>query len=314
MSKNLHALMQKVTFLLVFSMVIGILFISLNDSFAQSVIPPRHQWKDVNDIDQLTCKEGLMLLQKSNGAPACVSPTAYLKLVDRGYGVFDSSLLTKRPAMTESLIKNITSNKELMSHWHDMMQDNPKIMQESMKEMVSQMKNNQKLFDHVMSPMVSNPELRIQMIEIMKSHPHMEGTMHADERWMSSVHMPNVMNKTMGNSMNKTTNHSMNKDVNHGMSGMSHGMNKSMSDNFRGFSNYDRMMDMMHSMWIDSGLMAEMHKKMLENPHHMEQMSDKMMRPMLTHMMDDPEIRQKMIEYMLEHEEFMNTIRHENAN
>jgi hypothetical protein len=54
-----------------------------------------------------------------------------------------------------------------------------------------------------------------------------------------------------------------------------------------------------------------MHNFMLENHHHMGLMSDQMMGPMLGYIMDDPELRQQMIEMMLEHPEFMNSIRHE---
>ena len=295
--------MQIIAFFLVFSVLVGFLFFPFSDSFGQSITPPRHQWKKIADVDQLACNEGLMLLQKSNGAPACVSPASYLRLIDRGYGMFDSSMMNKRPAMTELLIKEMASNSDLMSHWHEMMNTNPKVMQDSMKEMVSQMKGMPNLLDHVMHPMITDPELRTKMIELMKSHPYMEETMRQNEKWMSSVHMPmnHGMDKQMGHNMNNTMSESM-----------THNMPAKMSSDSRGFSNSTRMMDMIHHMWIDSGFMLEMHQIMLENPNHMNQMSNEMMGPLLGTMMDDPEMRQKMIKYLLEHEEFMNSIRHEN--
>lgn len=294
--------MQIIAFFLVFFVLVGFLFLPLNDSFGQTIIPPRHQWKAVTNIDQLTCNESLVLLQKSNGAPACVSPTSYFRLIDRGYGMFDSSMMNKRSAMTELLIKEMASNRNLMSHWHEMMMNNPKLLQDSMKEMVSQMKKTPNLLDHVMYPMIIDPKLQTKMIEMMKSHPYMEETMHQNEKWMSSVHMP--MNKEMVGSMEYDMNKTMPESMPHKM--------PMMSSDFRGFSNSTRMMDMIHHMWIDSSFMYEIHQTMLENPHHMEQMSNEMMGPMLGTMMDDPEIRQKMVEYLLEHEEFMNSIRHEN--
>jgi hypothetical protein len=79
-----------------FSFVLFLIFnLSLSPVFLaeisgeETIIPPRKQWKEISDIDQLTCKEGLLLLQKNNGAPACVSSSAYLGLVDRGYGMFE---------------------------------------------------------------------------------------------------------------------------------------------------------------------------------------------------------------------------------
>ena len=51
---------------------------------------------------------------------------------------------------------------------------------------------------------------------------------------------------------------------------------------------------------------------MLENPEHMAIMSESMLDQMLGPMMDDSELRQQMIELMLENQEFMNSIRHEN--
>ena len=41
-------------------------------------------------------------------------------------------------------------------------------------------------------------------------------------------------------------------------------------------------------------------------------MSQQMMNPMLDAIMDDEELRQQMIDLMLEHQDFMDTIRHDN--
>ena len=73
------------------------------------------------------------------------------------------------------------------------------------------------------------------------------------------------------------------------------------------------MMNMMHHMWIDDELSQDMHEFMLENPGHMVHMSDQMMGPMLGFMMDDPELRERMIDLMLENQDFMNSIRHGNS-
>lgn len=116
-------------------------YIVSNSSGQESTfIPPRHQWKTISDIDELTCKEGLVLLQKNNGAPACVSPHAYLKLVDRGYGMFDSSIMMNRPAMINNLMQNMASNENLMHHWHVMMKNDSSMINKAMTDWVLQMK------------------------------------------------------------------------------------------------------------------------------------------------------------------------------
>jgi hypothetical protein len=51
---------------------------------------------------------------------------------------------------------------------------------------------------------------------------------------------------------------------------------------------------------------------MLEDPSHMAMMSNQLMEPMLNAVMDDPMLRDQMMELMLEHQDFMNTIRHDN--
>ena len=78
------------------------------------------------------------------------------------------------------------------------------------------------------------------------------------------------------------------------------------------FANSDRMMVMMHDIWINSGMTQDMHTLMLEDPSHMALMSEHMMKPMLDAIMDDKELRTKMIDLMLEHHDFMNSIRYHN--
>jgi hypothetical protein len=65
-------------------------------------------------------------------------------------------------------------------------------------------------------------------------------------------------------------------------------------------------------MWINSDVSPDMHTLMLEDPSHLALMSEHMMEPMLDAVMDDKELRQRMIDLMLEHSDFMNTIQHDN--
>jgi hypothetical protein len=79
------------------------------------------------------------------------------------------------------------------------------------------------------------------------------------------------------------------------------------------FTHSDRMMNMMHGMWINPEMSNDMHSMMLQNPSHMGYMSQQMMNPMLDAVMGDEELRQQMIDLMLEHQDFMDTIRHDNT-
>ena len=295
-------------FLIIVSLSISPILIQVSAQ-ENVLIPPRKQWKELSDIDQLTCKEGLLLLQKNNGAPACVSSTAYLRLVDRGYGMFDSQIMMKRPMMMNNLMETMTTDQTIMSHWHDMMLDDKIMLQKTMHNWISQMKENPEYLSNMLGPMTSNPDLREKMIEEMKQHSEMMNTLQAHPRWMDSVH--DDMRPGMGQGM-------------HMGSGQTQGMHMAncpwcpefemhhMHDHSGEFSHSNRMMDMMHHMWINEEMTTDMHEFMLRNPSHMAHMSQQMMGPMLGFMMDDPEIRQQMIDLMLEHQEFMNSIRHEN--
>jgi len=282
----------------IFSISVSPIF--FDNSFAQQEMSPHQQWKKFMDPDALTCKQGHLLLQKSDGTPACVVPSTYLKLIDRGYGTYDSSIMSKRPEMMNQLMQNIISNENLVSHWHDMMQKNPNVMTQTMNDWVSQMKENPELLKNMMGPMTSDPQLREKMIETMKSHSHMENSLKQHSKWMDSVHH-STMGSGMGQSMHNTAcawcpDYHMNASHGH-------------SD---GFANSDRMMDMMHEMWINSGMSSDMHRLMIQNSSHMAQMSEQMIEPMLNVIMDDEDLHQQMIDLMLEHHDFMNAIRHEN--
>lgn len=293
--------------LIVFSLSLLPAIISQSSAQEDTIIPPRKQWKESSDINQIQCKEGFVLMQKSNGSPACVSPPAYLKLIDRGYGMFDQEIMMKRPVMTSNLIENMASNQMIMNHWHEMMINDKSMMQKTMKNWMIQMKENPKYLENMLGPMTSNPDLREQMIEEMRRHGTMMDALQSHPKWMESVHEP-MMKPGMGHNQGQEM-HMANCPwcPEYEMREMHEVYGHSME-----FSNQGRMMDMMHHMWINQNMTKDMHDYMLENPSHMATMSEQMMGPMLGFMMDNPELRQQMIELMLEHEEFMNSIRHQN--
>ena len=268
-------------------------------SFAQQMTL-HQQWKKFADVDMLTCKSGNLLIQKSNGNPACVMPSTYLKLVDRGYGVYNQSMMNKNPEMLNNLMNSMASNEKLMSHWHEMIQNDPIMMMETLDDWILQMKNNPELLKNMLSPITSDPELRKKMIHTMKNHPQMETHLKLDSAWMDSIHQP-MMGSGMGQEMHQS-----------GCTWCSHYEHNSMNSHGMTMSGSSKMMDMIHHVWINSEMTKDMHTLMLEDPSHMAMMSNQMMEPILNAVMDDEDLREEMIELMLQHKDFMNSIRHEN--
>ena len=270
------------------------------NSFAQQQMTPHQQWKKFADPDMLTCKSGYLLIQKSNGNPACVMPSTYLKLIDRGYGPHNQSMMDKRPEMMNHLMNSMASNEKLMTHWHEMMQKNPTIMKSTLNDWISQMKKNPELLKNMLAPMTSEPELREKMIIVMKNHPQMENHLKSHSMWMDSIHQP-MMGSEMGQGMHQSE-----------CMWCSDYEYNSMNSYKMMMSDSTKMMDMIHHVWINSEMTKDMHTMMLEDPSHMAMMSNQMMKPILNAVMDDENLREQMIELMLQHKDFMNSIRHEN--
>jgi len=72
------------------------------------------------------------------------------------------------------------------------------------------------------------------------------------------------------------------------------------------------MEDIIHHIWINEKMRNQVQLLMLENTEHMETMANLMMEPILDYIMSDPILREQMIEMLLVHHDFMNSIRHEN--
>ena len=267
------------------------------DSFAEN-LSPRQQWKQFADPDKLACKDGFVLLQKNNGYPACVTPSTYLKLIDRNFTKFDFTLILNRHNMMNSLIENMASNQNLMSHWHEMMLKNPSITSKTMSNWISQIKENPKLLENILGPMTNDPTLREKMIEEMKKHPVLEASLKQNTAWMESVHEPMVDSE-------------MDQRMHHEKCSwcLQYGHHDYLDHSMQ-FSHSDRIMDLMHHIWINDQMSQDVHQFMLKNPEHMALMSEQMMGEILDPMMDDPQIREQMIELMLENQGFMNSIRH----
>jgi len=202
----------------------------------------------------------------------------------------------------------MASNEKIMHHWHEMMQNDSYKMNQTMDNWILKMKENPELLKNMLAPMTSDPLLREKMIHTMQNHPQMETHLKLHSAWMDSVHQP-MMGSGMGQGMHQSgctwCPHYEHNSMN------SHGMMMSGSHTMT-MSGSDKMMDMIHHMWINPDMIQDMHSLMLEDPSHMVMMSNQMMEPMLNEMMEDEDLREQMIELMLQHKDFMNTIRHDN--
>ena len=72
------------------------------------------------------------------------------------------------------------------------------------------------------------------------------------------------------------------------------------------------MEDMIHHIWINEKMRNQMQLLMLENPEHMKNMAKNMMEQMLDYIISNLILREQMNEMLLEHQDFMDSIRHEN--
>ena len=283
----------------------------VQDTLAIETLSPHQQWKKLADPDLLYCKEGYLLLQKTNGIPACVEPSTYVKLIERGYGPYNSSLLSKNSDMLNNLMHYIISDEKLMYHWHEMMKNDFNVMQQSIDDWIVKMKNDPQLLKNFLGPLSSDSNLRAQMIQTMKNHPTMEFYLKQNPTWMKSIHehVRDVTNNSHGSECSTC---GVDSQITLQSSCLwcpefhfDPTINISPS-----IPNNGKTMDLLHNLWLNAGMRKQMHHIMIEDPSHMAQMSEQIMEPILYSIMDNEILRSQMMNLLLENNEFMNSIRH----
>ena len=141
------------------------------------------------------------------------------------------------------------------------------------------------------------------MINQMKEHSQMMMSLQENPNWMKSVHSFDM------DSMNKEMNHEMHGQMN--CSWCIETKSKETQKN-HDFHQPKKIEDMIHHLWINEKMRNQIQLFMFENPAHMEIMAEDMMYSILEYIMSDPNLRQEMIKMMLEHQDFMNSIKHKN--
>ena len=59
------------------------------------------------------------------------------------------------------------------------------------------MSNDPDLLKNMLGPIASDPKLRLEMIDAMKNHSHMEIVLKQHSEWMDSVHHPVTNSETV---------------------------------------------------------------------------------------------------------------------
>ena len=148
---------------------------------------PHQQMQMSNDPTQIQCREGLVLMVRSNGNPMCLNPSTYWIFADRSVGNFDTELLAKNqnhihgvmgaminhPQMSQhmqTMMNHMMNDPQSMQTMHGMMMQNPQHMHGMMNKMMGPMMNH----------MMNDPQMQQQMMNHMINHPQMM------QQWMQN--------------------------------------------------------------------------------------------------------------------------------
>lgn len=297
-----------------------------NMAFAQTNTPSTaEQMKANQDLTTITCKEGYVILTKQDSTSACVSPTTYLRLIDRGWGMWDRSIMN-HPLMINNVMNQMMQNPQMMQQWHDMMMQNPQQMENMREQWFAKIKEDPQIMANIMGPMTTDPELQQKMIEQMIQHQEMMQSMRANNQWMGMMMKGGgpMMGQGMHGSgmgmgqgaggcpwcpMSGTTS----SDIQYGTTTclwcpVMTGTNQPMTMNWN-MHNPQHVQNMMNQMWQDPQWREQMNNMMIQNPWHMGSMMNQIMGSMMGPMMSDPQLRQQMLDMMSQNLDFMQNLK-----
>ena len=98
---------------------------------------PLEQTKQGVPANEVACKEGLVLMVRESGTPACLTAPSYLRSVDRGWGVADLDLLQSHPEHVDAIISAVMQNQELREQVIERIAANP--------DVIEKIKNNERM-------------------------------------------------------------------------------------------------------------------------------------------------------------------------
>lgn len=290
---------------------VGILTSAAFSQTPNQPMPPRHQWENMHDVSQIVCKEGLVLLEKANGSPACVSPNAYLRLVDRGWGMWNSDLMSDRPNMMQGIMGQVIRDPNLSQQLHSTIQQNQNLWYDVSPQLKQKLQQNPQLLQNMMMPIMDDPKLRQQMIETMQQHQQMMQSVQNNNMMMGMIqgNVPVPSNQTkMGGPMMGQQGHMGGPMMGKNM--MHQNMMGQMTSQGMMMHNPQMMNSMMNQMMNNPQTKNMMQNMMMQNPYHMQAMIDQgMIGPMVGPMMNDPQLQQQMLDMMMQHQGMMMDLR-----
>jgi len=190
MKKSIIAVM----FILPLVAVLGLTPILVNQVFAQNqmgmpMMSPRQQWMMTNNIEDITCREGMTLMIKdSNATPVCLSPNSYLRLADRGWGNFDMNMMVNHPQQMQGVMNSMMNNPQTGKLWYDIVSNNPQQMQEMMINNPWHMQGMMgQMTGPMMSDMMKDPQMRQQMMEQMSQNQQMMQELMQNQQFMEQL-------------------------------------------------------------------------------------------------------------------------------
>jgi len=178
-----------------------VLFSLSEDIFAQNnpYMPVRHQWMMNNDPNQITCPTGMGMMMSNSGNPACLTPSSYMRLADRGWGNYDYNYMARDQQFMTGMMNNMMQHPQMMG----MMMNDPQMLQamQSNNQWMGMMHGQGMMGQGMMGRgmMMGNYTMGCPMCTGMMGQG-MNQPMMMNNAWM--MHNPQMMHGMMGTMMN----------------------------------------------------------------------------------------------------------------
>ncbi len=172
-----------------------------NSVFAQMGMPmmsPRQQYMMHNDPNQITCRAGMgLLIGSSSGTPACVTSTTYMRLVDRGWGNYDTNYMMRDQQFMQGVMNNVMYHPQMMGH----MMNDPQMMghMKGNNQWMGMMHRGPMMGGNMMGQGMMGPAMMQNYTMGCPWCPVSSG-MGMHQGW--TMHNPQYMQGMMGNMMN----------------------------------------------------------------------------------------------------------------
>lgn len=114
-------------FLILFGLVPFLLY-SFSISYGET-LSPLEQTRQGVPANEVACKQGLVLMIRESGNPACLTAPSYLRSIDRGWGVGDIDLLQKHPEQVDAIVSAIMNNRQLREQVIEKISENPDLIE-----------------------------------------------------------------------------------------------------------------------------------------------------------------------------------------